>query len=64
MKLLNSIKLTLVAVFVLSLSLQTVAQEKPDEVLYLDLSRYKPELNLATCTKRRFARATNGNSNH
>ena len=51
MKLLNSIKLALVAVFVLSLTLQTVAQEKPDEVLYLDLSRYKPELILPPAPK-------------
>ncbi|MEY4343019.1 MAG: hypothetical protein RL736_815 [Pseudomonadota bacterium] len=51
MKLLNSIKLALVAAFVLSLTLQTVAQEKPDEVLYLDLSRYKPELILPPAPK-------------
>ena len=51
MKLLNSIKLALVAVFVLSLSLQTFAQEKPEEVLYLDLSRYKPELILPPLQK-------------
>jgi len=51
MKLSNKFRIVLAAVFVLTLSFQTFAQEKPDEVLYLDLSRYKPELILPPAPK-------------
>jgi acid phosphatase (class A) len=51
MKLFNKFRIVLAAAFVLTLSFQTFAQEKPDEVLYLDLSRYKPELILPPAPK-------------
>jgi acid phosphatase (class A) len=51
MKLFHKFKIALVAAFVLTLTLPSFAQEKPNEVLYLDLNHYKPEFILPPAPK-------------
>jgi acid phosphatase (class A) len=51
MKLFHKFKIALVAAFVLTLTLPSFAQKKPNEVLYLDLNHYKPEFILPPAPK-------------